>query len=316
MTSSTFVQVEMELIRTFEALDFSLYMNSPDSGRVMIVPKGQAVDQDLKLRVSRKKADIYILNQDKEKYRLHLEEGLRRLIQAERIDETKAASLAYDLSLQAVEAVFENPDKKTIKRANGCFEATAELILTKERALFALLELTRNSRQLHVHSCNVAIFGLGLARNLISDGFKINIHRLSSALFFHDLGEISLDPDLIGKTGDLTAEEFQKIKEHPAIGRELLSEAGFLTKEAEAVVYQHHERLDGSGYPEGLKGNEIKIPARICAIADVYDNLTSDRISRHGENGRSAAFHMVQEMPGLLDTDLLRRFIEMFRRAG
>ncbi len=315
MASSAFAQVEMDLIRPFEALDFSLYMNTPDTGRVMIVPKGQALDPDLRLKLSRKNADLYILDQDKEKYRLHLEEGLRRLIRAERIDETKAASLAYGLSLQAIEAVFENPDPKTIEQANGSFAATAELIITKERALFALLELTRSSRRLHIHSCNVAIFGLGLARNLISEGLEINIHRLSSALFFHDLGEISLDPDLIGKTSDLTPEEFQKIREHPAIGRELLSEAGFLTEEADAVIYQHHERLDGSGYPEGLRGDEIKLPARICAIADIYDSLSSDSISYQGENGHSAAFHMIREMSAQLDVDLLRRFIEMFRRA-
>ncbi len=316
MTSSAFAKIELELIRTQEALEFNLYLNSPDTGRVLIVPKGHSIDQDLKLRLARKKAEIFILNREKEFYRRHLEEGLHRLIRTEPLDETKAAGLAYDLSLQAVEAVFENPDKKTLEEAKGCFETTAELILTKERALFALLELTRNSHQLHVHSANVAIFGLGLARNLIMEGRKINLRNLSSALFFHDLGQISLDPGLIGRVGDLTAEEFAEVREHPAIGRELISEAGFLTPEAAAVIYQHHERLDGSGYPEGRKGEEIDLPARICAIADVYDLLTSDRYNHIHKDGQSAVMHMVQEMPGQLDSSLLRRFIEMFRRAA
>ena len=316
MASSTFAKVELDLIRTVEALDFNLYVNTPDTGRVLLLEKGRILDQDTKLRLSRKKAEIYILNQEKENYRRHLEEGLRRLLSTEPLDEAKAAVLAYDLSLQAVEAVFENPDRETLEKAKGSFETTAELILTKERALFALLELTRNSHQLHVHSANVAIFGLGLARNLIMEGQEINLRNFSSALFFHDLGQISMDPNLIGRTGDLSPEEFAQVREHPAIGLELLGEAGFLTPEASVVIGQHHERLDGSGYPQGLKGGEIDLLARICAIADVYDLLTSDLYVHIHKDGQAAIRYIVSEMPGQFDGSLLRRFIEMFRQAA
>ena len=316
MASSTFAKVELDLIRTLEALDFNLYVNTPDTGRVLLLEKGRTLDQDTKLRLSRKKAEIYILNQERENYRRHLEEGLRRLLRTEPLDEAKAAVLAYDMSLQAVEAVFENPDKETLKKAQGSFAATAELILTKERALFALLELTRNSHQLHVHSANVAIFGLGLARNLIMEGQEINLRNFSSALFFHDLGQISMGPNLIGRMGDLSPEEFAQVREHPAIGLELLGEAGFLTPEASVVIGQHHERLDGSGYPRGLKGEEIDLLARICAIADVYDVLTSDLYAHNHKDGQSAIMYMVSKMTGQFDGPLLRRFIEMFRQAA
>ena len=315
MASTTFVQVDLDLIRISEPLDFNLYQDTPQTGRILIVPKGRTVDQNLKMKLARIKAGVFILDQDRERYRTHLEESLRRLLKADRIDETKAATLAYDLSLQAAEAVFQNPDRENLRQAEQSFETTAELILTKERALFALLELTRNSQELHVHSCNVAVFGMGLAKSLIDDGVEIDLRRLSSALFFHDLGEISMDPILIGKTVGLSPEELETIRQHPAIGRDLLREAGFLTPEAAAVVYQHHERLDGSGYPLGLRDQAISLPARVCAIADVYDLLTSDRASQPHKDGRSAAMYMVQDMPGQFDTGLLRRFIEMFRRV-
>lgn len=314
MTSSTFVHVDLDLIRLSEPLDFNLYQSTPQTGRVLIVPKGRAVDQNLKMKLTRLRAEVFILRQERERYRAHLEESLRRLLKDERIDETKAASLAYDLSLQAAEAVFQNPDPETLRQAEQSFETTAELILTKERALFALLELTRNSLELHVHSCNVAVFGLGLAKGLMEEGVEIDLRRLSSALFFHDLGQISLDPLLVGKTEGLSPEEQEIVGRHPALGRDLLREAGFLTPEAEAVVYGHHERLDGSGYPEGLRGEEIPLLARVCAVADVYDLLTSDRDSQPHQDGSSAAVYMVRGMPGKFDPLLLRKFIEMFGR--
>lgn len=102
--------------------------------------------------------------------------------------------------------------------------------------------------------------------------------RLETLLWgalFHDVGKISISSDILNKPSRLTNEEFEKIKYHPRESGRLVRNT-FL-QGIEDIVIQHHERLDGSGYPQGLKGNEICLEARIVAIADTYDAMTSDR---------------------------------------
>jgi HD-GYP domain-containing protein (c-di-GMP phosphodiesterase class II) len=95
----------------------------------------------------------------------------------------------------------------------------------------------------------------------------------------HDVGKIGVNVNILRKPGELTPEEFEEIKQHPMYGVRLFQEAGLgqLLSEELLALAQHHERLDGSGYPAGLKGDQISLIGRIVAVADVFDALTSDR---------------------------------------
>ena len=92
----------------------------------------------------------------------------------------------------------------------------------------------------------------------------------------HDIGKIAVPAEILSKPGALNVEEFALIKRHPEVGLELLGAIHFRQPVAEIVV-QHHERMDGSGYPEGLKGDEIMLEARIIAVADVVEAMASHR---------------------------------------
>jgi HD-GYP domain-containing protein (c-di-GMP phosphodiesterase class II) len=99
---------------------------------------------------------------------------------------------------------------------------------------------------------------------------------LHNAAVLHDIGKIEIDSCILGKPGPLTPAEWEIIHQHPAAGASLLGEITFMEKARELVLY-HHERYDGKGYPEGLKGEEIPLGARLIAIADAFDTMTTGR---------------------------------------
>ncbi len=124
------------------------------------------------------------------------------------------------------------------------------------------------------HTWRVAKYVTAMARHLGWSSERRASLQIGS--YLHDLGKISIEDSILKKSGKLTAEEYEQIKAHPAEGRRLLQGIEFL-RPAMQVSYSHHERYDGSGYPEGLKGEAIPEEARLIAVADVFDSLTSNR---------------------------------------
>jgi HD-GYP domain-containing protein (c-di-GMP phosphodiesterase class II) len=127
------------------------------------------------------------------------------------------------------------------------------------------------------HSQRVMEFAMlaGTHLSLSSD----EMEALEYASILHDVGKISIDDSIVAKTGYLTLAEEEKMRKHPAAGAALLKEIPFLEKASELVLH-HHEKYDGSGYPDGLKGDEIPMGARIIAVADAFDNMTSEHSER------------------------------------
>lgn len=153
------------------------------------------------------------------------------------------------------------------------------------------------------HSESVARIGAILAKSM---GFKEeSIHEIEVAGYLHDVGKLNIPDHILLKQGPLTEEEATRIKTHPQIGAEVLSHVGFL-KPMIPLVRGHHEKMDGSGYPDGLKGNEIPIGARILAVTDCYDALTTDRPYRAALSPQQALDEMEKHRgthfdPGVLD---------------
>ncbi|PLV60506.1 metal-dependent phosphohydrolase [Thermotoga sp. KOL6] len=122
-----------------------------------------------------------------------------------------------------------------------------------------------------------------------------DLKALEASGKLHDIGKIAVPEHILNKPGKLSNEEFEVIKRHPQIGADILREYPELSSIVSAVLY-HHERIDGSGYPEGLKNDEIPLFARIIAVADVYDALTSDRPYRKSLKPEDAV-NLMKEMP-------------------
>jgi putative nucleotidyltransferase with HDIG domain len=127
------------------------------------------------------------------------------------------------------------------------------------------------------HSTRVTEIALVLGRELGCSSEELNVLHFAGPL--HDIGKIGIRDDILLKPGRLSAEEFEKIKEHPAIGANMLSQLGLWDRERR-IIRGHHERYDGTGYPDGLRQEEIPFLARILSVADAYDAMASDRAYR------------------------------------
>jgi len=127
------------------------------------------------------------------------------------------------------------------------------------------------------HSNRVTRFALILGKALGCSSEELDV--LNFAGHLHDIGKIGIRDDILLKPGKLSAAEFEEIQEHPVIGANILAQLGFWERERR-IIRHHHERWDGSGYPDGLKMEDIPFLARILSVADVYDALSSDRTYR------------------------------------
>jgi putative nucleotidyltransferase with HDIG domain len=134
------------------------------------------------------------------------------------------------------------------------------------------------------------------------------LENLVHASYFHDIGKINVPDEILNKPGCLNEEEFDCIKKHSEDGFNIINVTHL--KDSGKIIEQHHERLDGSGYPRGLKGEEIMLEARIIAVADSYDAMTSDRAYRKGME----PFKAISELKSMIGTHYDEKVISTFEQ--
>lgn len=159
-----------------------------------------------------------------------------------------------------------------------------------------------------LHSVNTAILSgvLGLGLNLDEN----ELADLCTSALLHDIGLIKVPKEIMNKPDKLADKEYEQIKRHPSLGTELLKNIKGLPESVHDVIYQHHEREDGSGYPKGIKGNEISRYAKIVAIVEVYEAMTHPRIHRKKENiPYNGVKKLIQEERNSLDSRLIKVFL-------
>jgi HAMP domain-containing protein len=181
----------------------------------------------------------------------------------------------------------------------------------KEELLVGILvALTRSidakSKWTAGHSERVALYSGKLASKIKMSEYEIQTVSFSALL--HDIGKIAVSELILDKPDRLTSEEYAIIKEHPSTGARIIADIPSYSTILPGVLY-HHEHWDGSGYPEGLAGEEIPLNSRIITIADVYDAISADRPYRKGLNRDDAAAFMKNNAGVLFDSSLLENFI-------
>jgi putative nucleotidyltransferase with HDIG domain len=163
------------------------------------------------------------------------------------------------------------------------------------------------------HSKRVTQFAMVLAERFgLSD---TDIRNLKYGAALHDIGKIGIRGHILNKKGRLTREEYEIIKQHPAIGERIIEHVDFL-QGARPIVRSHHERFDGTGYPDGLRDEEIPFLARIAAVVDLFDALTSDRPYRNAYTAKETGLIIKQGIGREFDPVVAKEFLEIISGLG
>ncbi|HEY9088722.1 MAG TPA: HD domain-containing phosphohydrolase [Anaerolineaceae bacterium] len=210
---------------------------------------------------------------------------------------------AVDLSM------LENFAKQatTVLQIANLYKEADELFLDAIRALTAAIDAKDAYTQ--GHSQRVSDYSVAISIEMSMDSEFI--HRIRIGSMLHDVGKIGIPDEILQKRGELTPAEYEMMKQHPSVGETMLSKIRTLRSELAAVM-EHHERLDGSGYPRGLRGDEISMVGRIVAVADAFDAMTSDRPYRKRMSNEEAIARLQAAAGSKFDRNVVNALINVY----
>src|SRR5207237_84875 len=165
---------------------------------------------------------------------------------------------------------------------------------------------------IHGHSLRVGRYAAGIGEAMgVEPG---DIAALRSAGYLHDIGKVAVDKHLFGKPTALDAEEFREMADHTVVGHQIVSGVQFPWPRIPEIVRSHHERGDGSGYPDGLVMDDVIMPVRIIALADTFDAMTSERPYREPLSVGSTLSEIVRLAPQKFDPNVVQALLVQVRR--
>ncbi len=293
--------------------DLYLFVKTTADSRYILYCRGDAIFENNKREMLLEKniSRLFIKKDDQQKYYEYLENNFQEIITDARIPPDERTKIVHSAATNLVKDLFNDPRAGNIERTKTFAYNMVDYILQEGRAARSLLKIAIHEYYTYTHSVNVAAVGTLFAKEL---GFEDeDLKHFCSGILLHDVGKTRISTDILNKKGKLTKEEFEEIKKHPEIGVEILKETGNGFTDEYIVTSQHHENYDGTGYPRGLKKDEIHRCGKIARIIDVYDALTTDRPYAKAIRPFAALVEMKKKMLNCFDKEL---FVEFIRFSG
>jgi len=241
-------------------------------------------------------------------------EGFEEILHDASIPPERKASFIYDTSLDVMDKLLQIPSVENIIQFKDGVANMVDHILDDSETSSQLLRITNHDFYTYTHSVNVGVLSVLLTKALYGSSSPHDMQELGAAFFLHDLGKVNVPDAVINKPGRLNDEELKVMREHPLGGYQILSDTDQLSPECKIIVMQHHERDDGQGYPQGLRGEEIHVYGRICSIADVFDALTSRRPYKKPLSLFDTLLLMKGEMKSHFHPEIFSEFVQLFKR--
>jgi len=232
----------------------------------------------------------------------------------QRIDVAQEAARAIKIcaqSKQAVTSMFNEARMGKALSADDALPIVEEIstsVMRNPDALIGLARLKNKDEYTYMHSVAVCALMVSLARQLGLDDEQVRQAGLAGLL--HDVGKMMIPLNILNKPGKLTDAEFATVRNHPIEGHKMLLEGSGITDVALDVCLHHHEKMDGSGYPERLADTQISLYAKMGAVCDVYDAITSNRPYKTGWEPAESLRKMAEWSKGHFDTVIFHAFVK------
>lgn len=276
-----------------------------DYTNISLFVEGTVVDERIKRKLMRSNVERIIVSRQKSKH-----DNIKDIVEDKHRIKKAQFKDDYREKVSEFKGVFQNVlnggkiDKEKVANISEDIFGSVDSMYV---AIESISELKGFDEYTYIHSINVSLYAMLLAKWLGLE--KEEIKELVQAAILLDIGKAKVDPNILKKPGTLTYEEFLEIRNHAQYGYDMCKDMDDIDDKTKDVILSHHERVDGSGYPNGLKQEEISLFARIVAVCDVYDAVTSDRVYKDKITPFKAYNEIMEHGYGKLDTELMLTFL-------
>lgn len=252
---------------------------------------------------------LFLIPEEVDLYWLYLNDSIHQIIEVDDDPLENRATVFYRSTFELSKRIYDIPlGQDSVGTVQDLVATSVEYLAHKQR-LHELMPAMEENPTIYSHSLNVSQFGVALAR-AIGVTNRLELEAIGMGLLLQDYGMLQIPDSLLFKEGPLSFDEWAAVKRHPSHGVEILDrivEVPALTRE---IVFSHHERLDGSGYPQGLSGSEVSMPVRIAGLVDVFCSLVSTRPYRAAYTTFEALEILTADLDRLFDRKLFSAFVE------
>jgi len=311
-----FFSISIHTLRLDEVTDFDLYLRPPSDGAEAVLYRQRSLPFDEacleRLRATAVNA-VYVSTSQRGQYQRYLERNLGNILKDPSVPLEERSSRLYDSAQGLVREVLEDPRSgDLVARSGELVEHMVRFLYAESASFHHLMRITAYDYYTYTHSVNVFVYATALAQHQGHD--EATVRRLGQGALLHDIGKSLIDPEVTNCKGRLTPEHWKQMRLHPGHGYDLLMEQGYRDPIGLDVVRHHHEKLCGHGYPDGLRADEVTRWARVAAIADIFDALTTRRSYKEAMSTYQALQLMNREMKEELDMGFFREFVTMMGR--
>lgn len=294
-------------------VSFDIFTTDFNSNLILFCRRGFAITGRHRHIIKHSNRRFFVNTTDFDRYLDYAFQRLDRIIQSEEISVSDKADIVYHVGKRTVMRLLENPRSgEQVHASSRIVESCTDLILSEARAAESLFAISSTDSYTFSHSINVCTFSI-LVGEALFDWDRSTLYELGMAGLLHDLGKVLVDRRILLKPARLSRGELLAVQKHPIYSFDLITFHA-LSEGIAAAGRSHHERMDGSGYPDSLCGDKIHPFARIVAVADVYDAMTSARVYSD-EKPCVAALREMAAMRNQLDSSIFQTLVSLVLRS-
>lgn len=254
---------------------------------------------------------LFVRETDVETYHSFVERTVGKMLTSDTTPPQKKSEILYATTSAMVRSTFQRPDSSALITTNQKLMGHQVALLASEpKMVRTMTTLFALDYSLYTHSVHVSVLGTGL---LLETGHKneSQMREISMGFLLHDIGKSRVPAHILRKPGMLSVSEVKQVEKHPEYGVELMQHHEKIEPVSIDIIHNHHEKMNGSGYPRRMPGQKISLVTRICSVVDIFDALTSHRPYKPAMTGFQAMSFIIERMSHELDPELLQILASM-----